>query len=187
MRVHWMLHELGLSYETIKLDISAGENRKPEYLAINPAGQVPAMVIDGLNLAESVAIVQFLADKFKPELAGRTPEERAQSLQWGLWTMLNPQKAMLDLAMMVWRNAADEAKTKTAHETLEKELPILEALLSTRAFVAGDPFTTGDLIACVSLTYASFSKFDLSTYSNITRWMGACTSRPAYIAATSQK
>ncbi len=184
LRVHWMLHEAGLEYETKSVDLSKGEHKQPEFLAINPAGQIPAVDIDGMRFAESVAIVQYLAETHKPELLGATPEVRAKSMQWALWALLNPQKPMLDLAMQVWRNAPDEATSKIAHETLSKQLPVLENLLSTQTYVAGSEFTIGDLVACVSFTYGKTGGVDLSVYPNITRWMQDCMSRPAFLAST---
>src|SRR5690349_3893591 len=108
LRVHWMLKELGLAYETIRVDLRNGEHKKPEFLMVNPAGQIPAIDVDGFRLAESVAIAYYLAEKYNPTLLGSTPEIRAKGLQWTLWTILNVQKPLLELAMQVWNNAPDE-------------------------------------------------------------------------------
>jgi glutathione S-transferase len=60
--VHWLLIELGVPHELRLLDFDRKEHKSPEYLAINPQGRVPALVIDGLVLTESVAIAMHLAD-----------------------------------------------------------------------------------------------------------------------------
>src|SRR6187455_1063486 len=82
-----MLEECGLAYKLHKVDLQGGEQRKPEFLAVNPDGAIPAIVDhDGpggkrLALAQSAAIVLYLAEKtgrFLPGDAGR----RAQALQW---------------------------------------------------------------------------------------------------------
>ncbi len=184
LRVHWMLREAGLDYETKNVDLSKGEHKSPEFLAVNPVGQIPAIDIDGVKMAESYAIAAYLAERFKPELLGTTPEMREQALQWALWAMYNVQKHGLDLAFMVWRNAPDEAKTATATAALDAILPALETLLGTRPYVAGDSFTVGDIGAVVSLGYARLGGFSFEKYPNIMRWMAACASRPAYLAAT---
>src|SRR5690606_9034704 len=54
--VHWMLIELGEPHELVKVDIEAGEHRKPEYLKLNPGGVVPTLIIDGKPLGESAAL-----------------------------------------------------------------------------------------------------------------------------------
>ena len=61
--VHWMLIELGESHELVKIDLDAGENRKPEYLRLNPSGLVPTLVVDGAPLTESAALLMLLAER----------------------------------------------------------------------------------------------------------------------------
>jgi glutathione S-transferase len=60
--VHWLLIELGIEHELRMLDFERREHKSPEYLAINPQGRVPTLVIDGQVLTESVAIAMHLAD-----------------------------------------------------------------------------------------------------------------------------
>jgi glutathione S-transferase len=82
--VHWLLIELGVPHALHKLDFDKREHKAPEYLAINPAGVVPALVLDGQVLTEAAAIVLHLADRH-PE-AGLAPAvgtpERAQYYRW---------------------------------------------------------------------------------------------------------
>ena len=60
--VHWLLIELGIEHELHLLDFDKREQKSPEYLAINPAGRVPTLLMDGQALTESAAIVMYLAD-----------------------------------------------------------------------------------------------------------------------------
>jgi glutathione S-transferase len=62
--VHWLLIELGIEHELHQLDFDKGEQKSPQYLAINPAGRVPTLVIDGQVLTESAAIAMHLADLY---------------------------------------------------------------------------------------------------------------------------
>lgn len=187
LRVHWMLNELGLSYETKSLDLKNGEHKLPEYLEINPAGQIPALQIDEFRLAESTVISRYLAKRFKAELNGATLEEEAKAMQWELWTLLNVQHEFHVLAMPVWTGVHMPEEEEKSKEKLSKLLPLLDMQLSKSSYLAGENFTTGDLNAAVCMTYASFSQFDLSSYVNITRWMSACMARPAYLAAVPPK
>jgi glutathione S-transferase len=73
IRVRWTLQELGVDFEPIRVNLLAGENRRPEFLKINPAGKIPVLVDGDLVLTESVAIVLYLAEKYshKGLLPGR--------------------------------------------------------------------------------------------------------------------
>ena len=85
--VHWLLIELGIEHELKMLDFDKREQRSPEYLAINPQGRVPTLVIDGEVLTESVAIAMQLAD-LAPD-AGLAPPpgtpQRAAYYRWMLF------------------------------------------------------------------------------------------------------
>jgi glutathione S-transferase len=67
IRVRWTLQELRVDFESIHVNLLAGENRRPEFLKINPAGKIPVLVDGDLVLTESVAIVLYLAEKYSDQ------------------------------------------------------------------------------------------------------------------------
>ncbi|WP_414614107.1 glutathione S-transferase family protein, partial [Stenotrophomonas muris] len=85
--VHWLLIELGIEHELVLLDFDAREHKSAEYLALNPAGVVPTLLIDGLVLTEAAAIALYLADRH-PD-AGLLPTlgtpQRADAYRWMFW------------------------------------------------------------------------------------------------------
>lgn len=88
--VEWYLIELGVDYEFVRLDMSQGEHLKPDFLAINPMGKLPAIVDDGFTLWESGAILLYLAQKHHqlPE----SLQQQAEIYQWILFanaTLIN--------------------------------------------------------------------------------------------------
>lgn len=85
------LLEKRLSLPAVTVDVFAGENREPAFLAINPAGQTPALRCkDGTTLGEAVAIAEYLEELHpEPALIGSTPEQRAQTRQWWRRVELN--------------------------------------------------------------------------------------------------
>src|SRR5579883_1907388 len=87
-RVHWALEELGIPYEKHKLDLAAGDQKKPDFLAINPNGKVPAIVDGDAKVFESVAIFAWLGEKYGAE-RGLWPRvgtaEHAEALSWLVW------------------------------------------------------------------------------------------------------
>jgi glutathione S-transferase len=82
--VRMFLAEKGLTIPVREVDLMAGENRKPEHLARNPHGQMPALELDdGGFVSEIVAICEYLEDKNPdPPLIGASPEEKAQCRMW---------------------------------------------------------------------------------------------------------
>lgn len=85
--VHWLLIELGIEHELVLLDFDAREHKSAEYLALNPAGVVPTLLIDGLVLTEAAAIALYLADRHPganllPPVG--TPQ-RAEAYRWMFW------------------------------------------------------------------------------------------------------
>ena len=88
-RVHWALEELGVSYEYVTLDQKKGENKTPEYLAINPTGKVPGLVDGGQAYFESAAIIIHLGETYGRERglwpARSAGAARAEALCWTVW------------------------------------------------------------------------------------------------------
>src|SRR5690606_30843421 len=81
---HWMLEEVGEPYRLKILDLQAGENRAPSYLAINPMGKVPALVHGDVVTTEAAAICCYLADAFPEAGLGVAPGEKRRGpyLKW---------------------------------------------------------------------------------------------------------
>ena len=181
LRPHWMLAELGLAYETKKLDMANGEHKSAAYLALNPAGQIPTMVYDGYVLTESAAIVHYLAEKHDQSFFGpMNPESHAELLRWQFFTLLNIDKNLVVFAMKAWGRPADEAALAKAQAELDRFLPVLEGRLTGRQYLLGDAFTTADIVARCSFRYAEIGGVDLSKYPSIMAWMKRCADRPAY-------
>ena len=84
LKVKWTAERLGLDYEWIEIDLLKGETQTPQFRAINPAGQVPVVVLpDGRPLAQSNAIILHLAEG--SDLIPADPYDRARMLEWMFW------------------------------------------------------------------------------------------------------
>ncbi|HLU91872.1 MAG TPA: glutathione S-transferase N-terminal domain-containing protein, partial [Pedomonas sp.] len=83
-RVRWFLAEKGITVESRQIDLPSGENLKPEYLAINPRGLIPTLVLDdGTVIDESVAICRYFEEmQPEPNLLGRDAKEKAVIESW---------------------------------------------------------------------------------------------------------
>jgi glutathione S-transferase len=84
MAVHWLLIELDLPHELVRIDTAAGEQKRPEYLALNPNGVVPTLVSDGVAHYEAAALLAWLADAYPQAGLAPAPDDsrRADYLQW---------------------------------------------------------------------------------------------------------
>lgn len=183
-RPHWMLAELGLEYETKTLDIGKGENRAPEYLALNPTGQIPTMVHDGFVLTESTAMVHYLGMKHDQKLFGPySVEAYATQLRWELFILLNVDKNFVTLCYKKWGRPASEENEKAAKEALARYLPVFDAHLSGKDYVMGADFTVADIVTRSSFNYAELAEIDMAPYPSIMAWMKRCSDRPAYAKA----
>src|SRR5205823_6011995 len=92
MRALWMLEELGLPYENVKVNFATGDTRKPEYLRINPNGHIPALQDGDLIIWESMAINLYLARKYDMGLWPKTVEGEGRAFQWSFWAMTEAEE-----------------------------------------------------------------------------------------------
>lgn len=138
----WMLDECGAKYELVPIDLSKREHKAPEYLKINPAGKLPALVDGDARLFENAAICMYLADKFpEANLAPKigTPE-RGRYLSLVVYSTSQLEPSMGDHMM----------KTPTAPQRgwtdFEGVLNALEQELGDGPYLFGDWFTAADVM-----------------------------------------
>ena len=151
--IHWLLLELGVPFEVKLLDFETGEHKAPAYLAINPEGVVPTLIVDGAPVTEMAAIATLLAERH-PQ-AGFAPAvgspERAAYLSWSFWLANGLQPAFC--AWFYPHETAgavnSEAAQASACARIEAGLARLDAHLADRDFIVGDRFSTVDLLATI--------------------------------------
>lgn len=128
-RVRWALAHKGVPFELVAVDLGAGAQRQPEHLARNPMGRVPALVLDGHTLAESVAIFEYLEEtRPEPPLYPRDPYRRARVRQ--VVETVNSAIQPFQNTVAFERAGADRAQQKHfAHHFNATGLAALEQLL----------------------------------------------------------
>jgi glutathione S-transferase len=191
LRSLWMAEELkqetGLSYELIPVDF-AKDTKKPDYLAINPNGRVPAMDDGGLILFESLAINLHLARKYGKDLAPASAEEEALAIQWSMWALTELEDNIIALLIRhpsIGMAPPDEKIESEARAKLDRPLKVLELHLAEEEHMVGGRFTVADVNVAGVLSLGSFIQYDLSPYPRVKRWFEACLARPAFAAARS--
>ena len=184
LRSLWMLEELGLSYENVKIT-PAADTRTPEFLHVNPNGHVPVLQEDGLTLCESMAI-NYLARKYDKGLWPKTMDDEGRAFQWSVWAMTeleDPIITALRNRVLLPEEQRDAQKADEAAQRFSAPLKVLDGALANKTYLVGDTFTVADLNVASVLMFAPLAKFDLSSAANAQAWLGRCTSRPALARA----
>ena len=184
-KVHIALEELGLPYKVIPVQIGAGEQFKPEFLAITPNHRIPAIVDpDGpggqpLKLFESGAILIYLAEK-AGKLIPADPAERYTCLQWIMFQMggTGPMFGQ-------WNHFANYAPEKIPYaiERYGNEVKRLHGVLNKRLleseYLAGPEYSIADIMNFPWLRNPDRRGIDFNDYPGVKRWFEAIAARPA--------
>jgi glutathione S-transferase len=182
---HWVLEELGIPYEKVKMDFASGDLKKPEFLKINPNGKVPALVHDGVPIFESVAIAIHLGETFGVEKKLFPPPglQRAQAIQWLVWCNVSLGEAISRHMHNTSERIPEELRNAKAGEIakadIEKHLSILSQALEGKGYLLGDDFSIVDAHVSSWLVYLTMVGFDLAKYPVIQAWNARCSERPA--------
>ncbi|HQS45866.1 MAG: glutathione S-transferase [Rhizobiales bacterium 24-66-13] len=179
-----MLAELDLPHRVIPVDITAGEQFKPEFLKINPNNKVPAIVDhDGPRhtpyaVFESAAILIYLAEK-TGKFIPQDPEGRYEALKWLIFqnTTMGP---MLGQAhhFMVYANEKIDYAIERYDREVGRIYNILEQRLGENEYLAG-AYSIADISTFPWIRTRKLHRRDLSDYPNINRWYQAIKDRPA--------
>ena len=181
IRSLWAIEEVGIEYEHVSVNFM-GESKKPEYLAVNPNGRIPALQDGAVTLFESMAINLYLAKTYGGNLYPRNPANEALVWQWSVWVMTEIEPAQMDIVVQKFftpeekRNAAVLA---AAEKTLTRPLQVLDDTLANKDWLVGDAFSIADLNVSGVMLLLAMVKFDSSAYTNVNRWAEACYARPS--------
>jgi GST-like protein len=185
-KVHIALEELGLEYRVIPIDIGAGDQFKPEFLAITPNHRIPAIVDpDGpggkkFTLFESAAILIYLSEKTGGRLIPKDPVGRYKCLEWMMFQMggVGPMFGQ-------WNHFASYAKEKLPYaiERYTNEVKRLHRVLNHRLeetpYLAGDEYSMADIITFPWIRNPDRRGIDLDDYPGVKRWHDEIAARPA--------
>lgn len=146
-----ILEELGAPYDLHVMNMKAGENREPAYLAINPLGKVPAIEHRGRLVTEQIAITIYLGDLFSQ--AGLTPAlddpDRGPYLRWLAYYAACFEPALMDK----FRNVDPGPITQSVYGTYDLMLDTLEGALSNGPYILGDRISLADIQWGVALNW----------------------------------
>jgi len=173
-RARWMLEELALPHELIRVDPKAP--RSAAHLAAHPLGSVPALVDGEVTLFESAAIVHYLAEREQRLIPPAGTPERAKFIQWCYCGMTSLEPLVVQISQPEERRSAWQADDARAR--MVRWLAALDPLLATRDYLCGD-FTGADISVGGSLIWANFLGV-IKDAPQVRAYLERLMARPAY-------
>ena len=189
MRAHWALHELSLAYETMPIGSRTGETQTAAFSALNPRQKIPVLQDGDFTIAESPAIISYLAEAYKNASMPLLPVGHNARARWQEWSFYIT--AELDATLYVIRRhsglseiygegptAVDAAKTYFVQQLRYAD----RVLSSDGPFLMGDDFTTADILLVTCLNWAIMR--DVPVHEGCRAYLERVMSREAYQTAT---
>jgi len=181
LRVLWALEETGIPHRIQPLDFFRGDLKSPDYLGVQPFGQIPAIDDDGFVLFESAAIVLHLAEKSRQLLP---PDRRGRALvtQWA-FAAVNSVEPELAQLFVLDHFAADQSWAKQRRPELVTragaKLAHLDAVLAKREYLVADAFGAADILMSHTLRLAQHTDL-LRAAPSVAAYQARCEARSAW-------
>ena len=172
LKVKWVARHLGLPFEWVETSVLNAETRTPEFLALNPAGQVPLAILeDGRPLAQSNAIILHLAEG--SDLIPVDAYDRARMLEWMFWEQYSHEPYIAVVRFQVaYLGKARETLEARLLERGDAALARLETQLKQTPFLVGSRVTLADIALVAYTRVAHEGGFDLALYPAVAAWVG---------------
>ena len=180
-RVQLALSLMGLPHQLVQVDLKNGAHKSPEFLKLNPFGQVPVLDDDGATLFDSNAILVYLATKYDPDRRWlpRDPKGQADVQAWlsvaAGQIAFGPAAARLITVFGAKRDAEDAISR--AHSLLK----VMDVQLATRHFLVGNGATLADIAAYSYISAAPEGNVDLAAYPNVRAWLARVEALPGFV------
>ena len=185
-KVRLLLNHLDIAFERIEVDIDAGQTRTPEFLAINPNGKIPALLLDdGQVLVESNAILFYFGDGTAYLPVGRL--DRARTLQWMFFEQYSHEPYIaVSRFVLNHLEATEENLSRVAglRERGDAALKVMEDHLAGNDFMVAGAYSLADISLYAYTHVAEEGEFALEPYPAIRRWIDRVANQPGHIPIT---
>ena len=185
-KVRAVAAHLGLRLDFEFVDLTKGQSRTPEFLALNPTGRTPVLVDGDFKLWESNAIMQYLASRAATSLWPDDTRTQADILRWQSWQLAHwangCEPLIFERLVKAFLNlgAPDAAIVAKGIEAFDREASMLDAHLARQPYLAGKELTLADFSVAAPLFYSKEAELPLAPYSHIRDWFGRVSARPAW-------
>jgi glutathione S-transferase len=173
----WMLEEIGEPYDIHLLSLNKGDNRAPDYLAVNPMGKVPALKHGDVVITEAAAICTYLADEF-PRAKLNVPvgdPRRGVYLKWLFFGPSCIEPAMIDRAAP---RKEEPRRAMLGYGDFDTVMDVVAKAVSKRPYLLGDQFTAADVVIGSGLRWGMLFKL-MPERPEFLAYVGRLASRPA--------
>lgn len=171
--------ELDLPHEQVQIDLTTGAQRRPEFLAMNPNGKVPTLVVDGTPMFEALAILQWLGERFGVERgmwpAAHAPE-RLEALSWSTWAYVS---FGAPLQRFIYASR-DRAPAEQAAADLQALLKVLDTKMAAHSYILGDAYSLADLIVSGVVGYGAMCGVSVDDHPHVQAWLARCRERESF-------
>jgi glutathione S-transferase len=198
-RVAWLLEEMELPYRLRPVDMLAGVENDPEFLAINPAGFIPAIRDGDVVMVESIAILEYLLGRYGPSPLAPQPRDLAfplyqQFLHLGEAGMATFMFVFVVTEILAPDGEKDNWSAREAVKLFESRLALVTRQLARAPYMAGEAFTAADISVTYALEFAQrhggvvLGEAELAYLARTTgregykRAMDACQATKAWVA-----
>jgi glutathione S-transferase len=182
-KVRLLLAQLKLRYDWTDLDLDGGAARQPEFLKRNANGRIPTLELDdGTNLAESNAILWYLAEG-SPYVPGDRVR-RAQTLQWMFFEQYSHEPYVATPRYIVKHLPADHARRAELPSRLatgRAALAVMDRHLTSRRFFVAEQYSIADIALYAYTHVAHEGGHDLTPYANVRAWLARVAAQPGYV------
>jgi glutathione S-transferase len=178
-RVRLFLSLLGIEYALVDLDLAGGEHKAPEFLSLNPFGQVPVLDDGGTLISDSNAILVYLAKRHGADWLPEDPAGAAAVQRWlsvaAGEVAFGPAAAR---ALVLFKRPGDAAELIARAHRL---LAVMDAELASRPWIAGPAHTIADIALYSYISSAPEGNVDLAGYANVLAWLARVEALPGFV------
>jgi glutathione S-transferase len=177
----WLMEEAGQPYERVLTDISAGAQKTPEYLAVNPMGKVPALRDGDATLAEAAAICAYVAERYPEAKLAPPPGDplRAKYLYWLFFGPSCVEPAMVQVATKIEMNPVAAGWGEAT-----RVFDVLDAALTKGPWILGETFSAADIVIGSGLNFVIRLFKMVPSRPSFDAYIDRCAARPAFQRAT---
>lgn len=194
-RIIWLCHEIGLPFRQVPViqayrlaDPDAPgaplNTHTPSFLKLSPAGAIPVIEDDGLQMTKSYAILLYLARKHGAPLGPKDSDEDALMMQWSFYAATAVEPDTLTLLFLHARgqaqSGADQALVANAAERLIRPFQVIDAHVARHGHLVGGRFTAADIAMAETIRYAQSYGPLMEQFPALHQWLADAQARPAF-------